>query len=319
MAMRQVTNSARTLRPSARWPSPARLFLGLALILLTLTPHAAASGGSAQDSSAAADQVAVKYDGITYLPITYRSDETVYVPEPFTPYNVADLIYKGKNKLINGVLGAIKNDYEGIKEISIKEVRPMLTKTQYVEYLVDVYRKVAEGKDGLPTTKEELEGWFEKYGPIVYGIVGVGDPKQITTIEGKQITLITPINDTEPTYIWGMAARERTETSEVVEVGMTYVINEVGTAIKQITLKTNYKKPEYGEREEKYLKRNRVEGIFWGVEEMRGYRGKDSGKIAASCFDGVAYIPIGIIEINGIGYAFPTAPIMYDIRPLGKE
>ena len=52
---------------------------------------------------------------------------------------------------------------------------------------------------------------------------------------------------------------------------------------------------------------------------MRGYRGKDSEKIAASSFDGVAYIPIGIIEVNGIGYAFPTAPIMYDIRPLGKE
>ena len=60
-------------------------------------------------------------------------------------------------------------------------------------------------------------------------------------------------------------------------------------------------------------------GIFWDVGEMRGYKGKDSEKIAASSFDGVAYIPIGIIEINGIGYAFPTAPIMYDIRPLGKE
>jgi len=318
--MRQVTKSAPTLRPSARWPRPARLFLGLALILLALAPHAAASGGSAQNSSATADRVAVKYDGITYLPITYRSDETVYVPEPFTPQNVADQIYKGKNELIDAVLGAIEYDNSIIgKQTTIKEIRPMLTKTQYVEYLVDVYRKTAEGKDGLPSTKEELEEWFKKYGPILYGMVGVGEPNIITTYEGKQITLITPINEIEPTYIWGMAARKRTETSEVVEVGITYMINEVGTAIKQITLKTNNRKPEYGKREEKYLKRNRVEGIFWDVEEMRGYRGKDSGKIAASSFDGVAYIPIGIIEINGIGYAFPTAPIMYDIRPLGKE
>ena len=52
---------------------------------------------------------------------------------------------------------------------------------------------------------------------------------------------------------------------------------------------------------------------------MRGYKGKDSEKIAASCFDGVAYIPIGIIEINGIGYAFPTAPTMYDIRYLRER
>ena len=319
--MRQETKSAPTLRPSAHWLRPARLFLGLALILLTLTPHAAASGGSAQDSSAAADQVAVKYDGITYLPITYRSDETVYVPEPFTPQNVADQIYKGENELIDAVLGSIEYDNSVIgKQTTIKEVRPMLTKTQYVEYLVDVYRKTAEGKDGLPSTKEELEEWFEKYGPIVYGIVGVGDPKQITTIEEKQITLITPINDIEPTYIWGMAAKERTETSEVVEVGMTYMINEVGTAIKQITLKTNNEKPWFRKEEEELMKKGKeIEDIFWEVEEMRGYRGKDSGKIAASCFDGVAYIPIGIIEINGIGYAFPTAPIMYDIRPLGKE
>ena len=76
--MRQVTKGAPTLRPFARWPRPARLFLGLALTLLALTPHAAASGGSAQDGSAAADQVAVKYDGITYLPITYRSGEAIY-------------------------------------------------------------------------------------------------------------------------------------------------------------------------------------------------------------------------------------------------
>jgi len=248
--MRQVTKSARTLRPSARWPRPARLFLGLALTLLALTPHAAASGGSAQNSSATADRVAVKYDGITYLPITYRSDETVYVPEPFTPYNVADLIYKGENELKVPLLAAIKYDYEGIKEVTMKEVRPMLTKTQYVEYLVDVYRKTAkdvyrkagEYTYGLPTTKEELEEWFEKYGPVVYATVRPGEAKIITTKEGKQITLITPYNYGQPGYIWGMAARERTETSEVVEVGITYIINEVGTAIKQITLKTNNKK-----------------------------------------------------------------------------
>ncbi len=47
--------------------------------------------------------------------------------------------------------------------------------------------------------------------------------------------------------------------------------------------------------------------------EMRGYKGRGSKEIAASLFDGIAYIPIGIIEINGIGYAFPTAPMMYDI------
>jgi len=105
--MRQVTKSAPNLRPSARWPRPARFFLGLALTLLALPPHATASGGSAQNGSAAADQVAVKYDGITYLPITYRSDETVYVPEPFTPYNVADLIYKGENELKVPLLATI--------------------------------------------------------------------------------------------------------------------------------------------------------------------------------------------------------------------
>ena len=292
--MRQVTKSAPTLRPSARWPRPARLFLGLALILLALTPHAAASGGSAQNSSATADRVAVKYDGITYLPITYRSDETVYVPEPFTPYNVADLIYKGENELKVPLLATIKYDYEGIKETTIKEVRPMLTKTQYVEYLVDVYRKMAEGKKGLPSTKEELEEWFEKYGPVVYATVRPGEEKIITTKEGKQITLITPYNFGHPAYIWGMAARERTETSEVVEVGMTYTINEVGTAIKQITLKTNNEKPWFRKEEEELMKKGKeIEDIFWEVEEMRGYKGRGSKEIAASLFDGVAYIPIG--------------------------
>ena len=111
-----------------------------------------------------------------------------------------------------------------------------------------------------------------------------------------------------------MAARERTETSEVVEVGITYIINVVGTAIKQITLKTNNEKPKYGRKDENLLKRNRVEDIFWNVVEMRGYKSRGSKEIAASLFDGAAYIPIGIIEINGIGYAFPTAPTMYDIR-----
>ena len=128
----------------------------------------------------------------------------------------------------------------------------MLTKTQYIEYLVDVYRKTAkdvyrkagEYTYGLPTTKEELEEWFEKYGPVVYATVRPGREKLITTKEGKHITLITPYNDGEPAYTWGMAARERTETSEVVEVGITYMINEVGTAIKQITLKTNNEKPK---------------------------------------------------------------------------
>jgi len=179
MTMRQVTKSARILRPSARWPRPARLFLGLALILLALTPHAVASGGSAQNSSAAADRVAVKYDGITYLPITYRSDETVYVPEPFTPQNVAELIYKGENEIKSPLLFTIKYDYEGTgKQTTIKEIKPALTKTQYVRYLVDVYKKTAEGKDGLPSTKEELEEWFHKYGPIIYAVVGPGDPKK---------------------------------------------------------------------------------------------------------------------------------------------
>jgi len=202
----------------------------------------------------------------------------------------------------------------------MKEVRPMLTKTQYVEYLVDVYRKTAEGKDGLPSTKEELEEWFEKYGPVVYGTVGVGYQKITTldrkhiTLDRKHITLITPYNYGQPGYMWGMAAREKTETSEVVEIGITYMINEIGTALKQVTLKTNNKKPDYGRRDEKLLKRNRVGGIFWDVEERRGYKGKGSKEIAASLFDGAAYIPIGIIEINGIGYAFPTAPTMYDIR-----
>ena len=145
--MRQVTKSAPTLRPSARWPRPARLFLGLALTLLALTPHAAASGGSAQNSSATADRVEVKYDGITYLPITYRSDETVCVPEPFTPQNLAEFLYLGENKLKVPVLDTINYFNEGTsKQTTIKEVRPMLTKTQYVEYLVDVYRKTAEGK-----------------------------------------------------------------------------------------------------------------------------------------------------------------------------
>ncbi len=314
--MRQVTKGAPTLRPSARWPRPARLFLGLALTLLALiTPHAAASGGSAQNSSAAADQVAVKYDGITYLPITFREDETVYVPEPFTPQNLAELLYKGEYELKANLPNIIAYFNEGTsKQTTIKEVRPMLTKTQYVEYLVDVYRKMAEGKKGLPSTKEELEEWFEKYGPVVYATVGPGDPRSIS-YEGKVITLIAPIDEIQPGYIWGMAARERTETSEVVEVGMTYMIKEVGTAIKQITLKTNNEKPWFRKEEEELMKKGKeIEDIFWEVEEMRGYGNEDSKKIAASLFDGVAYIPIGIIEINGIGYAFPTAPMMYDIR-----
>ena len=319
--MRQETKSAPSLRPSARWPRPARLFLGLALTLLALiTPHAAASGGSAQNSSAAADQVAVKYDGITYLPITFREDETVYVPEPFTPQNVANLIYKEENELIDAVLGAIEYDNSIIgKQTTIKEIRPMLTKTQYVEYLVDVYRKTAKDTNGVPTTKEELEEWFEKYGPVVYAMVGVGEAKKITTKDGKDITLITPYNDGQPAYTWGMAARERTETSEVVEVGITYMINEVGTAIKQITLKTNNEKPWFREEEEKLMEKGEIEDIFWEVGEMRGYGNRDSEKIAASLFDGTAHIPIGIIEINGIGYAFPTAPTMYDIRYLRER
>ena len=258
----------------------------------------------------------IVYDGITYYPISNKQNEQIYVPEPFTPQNIADLIYKRENELKVPLLETIKYDYEGIKETTIKEIKPALTKTQYIQYLQDVYRKTAEGKKGLPSTKEELEEWFQKYGPIVYAVVGPGDPKKITTKEGKQITLITPISEIQPGYIWGMAAKERTETSEVVEVGMTYTINEEGTKIKQVTLKTNNEKPKYGRIDEKLLKRNEIEDIFWGVEEMRGYGNEYSEEIAASLFNGTAYIPIGILEKNGIGYAYPTAPIPYDIRHL---
>ncbi len=295
--------------------------LGGLAAALTLGTALAAGDNTAQVVTTTQQTEEIKkiiHDGITYLPISKQQNEEIYVPEPFTPKNIADLIYKGENELINGVLGAIKNDYEGIKETTIKEIKPALTKTQYIQYLQDVYRKVAEGKDGLPSTKEELEEWFQKYGPIVYGMVGVGDPKKIT-IEGKKITLITPINDTEPTYIWGMAAKEKTETTEVVEIGMTYTINKKGTKIKQITLKTNNKKPWFREEEEKLMEKGEIEDIFWEVEEMRGYRGKDSGKIAASLFDGTAFVLAGIKEEeNGIGYAYLTAPILYDIRNLGE-
>jgi len=93
-----------------------------------------------------------------------------------------------------------------------------------------------------------------------------------------------------------MAAKERIKTTEVVEIGMTYTIKKEGTKIKQVQLKTNNEKPKYGRIDEKHLKRNEIGDIFWDVEEMRGYGDKESGEIAASLFDGVAYIPIGIIE-----------------------